>query len=255
MTSADVAGLLGVAQATVKRWADAGYLPCDRTAGQHRRFQLEDIERFRETQALGAASSVGPWIDILLSRADIHAVHARLLSDRARLGSWHAVATGLAPVLVEIGQRWQTGAISVIEEHIASELLSRALARCAEAIPIHSGGTRVLLATAEDEEHTLGLALVELVAREANATTLWAGEPTPTSALVKSMESGIADVLAISASSIRDPKQLRKDAKRLIAAARPRGTRILFGGGGRWPEIPEPHARPSDFRALHEWLS
>lgn len=254
MTSAEVATLLGVAPATVKRWADAGLLPCEKTAGHHRRFRPGDVERFRDAQALGAQVPLDPWVDLLLSTSDIHAVHARLLSDRARLGSWHAVASGLTPVIVEIGRRWEDGTVSVIEEHLASERLSRALARCAEAMPAHAHGRRVLLATAEDEEHTLGLALVEVVAREADATTLWAGEPTPTAALIDALRNGVADILAISASSRRDPKRLAREAKRLIAGARATGTRVLFGGGGRWPAIAAPNARLAEFHTLHEWL-
>jgi excisionase family DNA binding protein len=256
MTSAEVAELLGVAPATVKRWADAGLLPCEKTAGHHRRFLREDVHRFREQQALGAAGPVDAWVDLLTSDADVHEVHARILSARARLGSFHAVATHLAPVLVEIGRRWRAGHLSIVEEHIASELLSRALARCAEAFPIHPRGTRVLLATAEGEEHTLGLALTELVAREAGANTAWVGEPTPSRELVSALKSGVADVLALSASGLRDPRDLARQAKRLMTAATASGARIVFGGAGAWPAptIQPPHVRLEDFRALHDFL-
>ncbi|HUO52801.1 MAG TPA: helix-turn-helix domain-containing protein [Gemmatimonadaceae bacterium] len=254
LTSADVAELLGVAQATVKRWADAGVLPCEKTAGHHRRFRREDVDRFRERQAIDAPAAARGWIELLVSGADVHAVHGRLLSDRARFGSWHAVATELSPVIAELGARWRAGQITILEEHLASSALARALARCAEAMPAHPGGPRVLLAAAEEEEHTLGLALVEVVAREAGASTLWAGEPTPTRELVAALDAGVADVLAVSASVGRDPKKLAGEAKRLVAAARNAGARVVFGGAGAWPRVPPPHVRLQDFRELHDWL-
>ncbi|HQB42138.1 MAG TPA: helix-turn-helix domain-containing protein, partial [Polyangiaceae bacterium] len=43
MSTGDVAEVLGVSEATVKRWADAGTLSCIRTPGGHRKFRLRDI--------------------------------------------------------------------------------------------------------------------------------------------------------------------------------------------------------------------
>lgn len=47
MTSKDAARLLGVSEASVKRWADAGLLPAEKTAGGHRRFRPDDLALFR----------------------------------------------------------------------------------------------------------------------------------------------------------------------------------------------------------------
>lgn len=254
LTSAEVADLLGVAPATVKRWADAGVLPCEKTAGHHRRFVREDVERFRERQASGGAGPAEAWVDLLTSNASVYDVHAKILSARARLGSFHAVATHLTPVLVEIGRRWRSGELSIVGEHAASQVLARALARCAEAIPVPPDARRVLLAAAEEEEHTLGLALVEVVAREAGATTIWAGEPTPAKELVAALRSGSAEILAVSAGKSRDPARLAMQAGRLIAASRLHGSRIVFGGAGPWPDIEAPHVRLEDFHDLYEWL-
>lgn len=41
-----VADVLGVSEATVKRWADAGLLRCFRTRGGHRKFRLRDLRAF-----------------------------------------------------------------------------------------------------------------------------------------------------------------------------------------------------------------
>jgi excisionase family DNA binding protein len=42
----DTARLLGVSVGTVRRWADAGLIESYRTPGGHRRFSLEQIDRF-----------------------------------------------------------------------------------------------------------------------------------------------------------------------------------------------------------------
>ncbi len=44
LTPAQVARLLGVHPATIKRWSRTGKLPCVRTPGRHRRYRVADVE-------------------------------------------------------------------------------------------------------------------------------------------------------------------------------------------------------------------
>lgn len=46
LTLSEAGEHLGVAQGTIRRWADAGNLPVFRTPGGHRRFRREDLEAF-----------------------------------------------------------------------------------------------------------------------------------------------------------------------------------------------------------------
>lgn len=46
MTLSEASEHLGVAQGTIRRWADAGSLPVFRTPGGHRRFRREDLDTF-----------------------------------------------------------------------------------------------------------------------------------------------------------------------------------------------------------------
>lgn len=68
MTSKEAARLLGVSEASVKRWADGGLLPTEKTAGGHRRFRPDDVALFRREwlerarrhpQAQAAAENIG----------------------------------------------------------------------------------------------------------------------------------------------------------------------------------------------------
>lgn len=250
LTSAEAANLLSVAPATVKRWADAGMLSCERTAGKHRRFRREDVERFRARLGDGPTG----WVEFLLAEADTHRIQARLLGERASRGSWHAVATVLAPVIDEIGRMWADKRILVIHEHLASERLARGLARCAEALPPRRGAPAVLLATAEDEDHTLGLSLVELCVREAGGIAMWAGRRTPAADLAAAADIH-ADVLAVSASALRDAKELKRQARAIVRGATQSGTAVLFGGGGPWPAVEPPAFVIRDFQELNVWLT
>ena len=46
LSTRQVAQLLGVGEATVKRWADAREIDCFRTPGGHRKFRLRDVTAF-----------------------------------------------------------------------------------------------------------------------------------------------------------------------------------------------------------------
>ena len=55
LSSAEASELLGVHQTTLRRWADAGDIPCFRTPGGHRRFRTTDLQEWvkaRQSAAL-----------------------------------------------------------------------------------------------------------------------------------------------------------------------------------------------------------
>jgi excisionase family DNA binding protein len=235
MTTVDVGRLAGVGPTAVKRWADEGLLPCLRTAGGHRRFQRAEVERFLQGHRAAATHSL---VDLLL-RTEGLGVEARLLAERGRLGSWVAVAESLGAVLAEIGLRWRAGSVSIIQEHLASERLSRALARIVEAMPLDPGAPRCILACAGGDDHLLGLSLVEICLREAGWGTLWPGRRTPVEEIAALVRDGEAQMVALSASSASaDPALLRRDLEVLGPACAVAGASLALGGSGAWPDPP-----------------
>lgn len=255
LTSAQVARLLGVAPATVKRWADAGLIPCARTVGAHRRFRPEEVARFVRARGGAGDDPAEAWADRLLEHREPIALHLLLLQERARLGGWWRVAEVLAGAARAIGARWAEGRIRVLEEHAASERLARALARAVDALPPREGAPRVLLASAEGDEHTLGLGLAELVVREWGWATRWAGRGAPAADLASALLRGEADVLALSATPVSTPAALASELGALVPAARAAGATLVLGGAGPWPEPSPPDARVRDFEALRALLA
>jgi excisionase family DNA binding protein len=248
LSTQDVARLAGVGPTAVKRWSDAGALRCVRTAGGHRRFPRDHVDAFlaaahREERAVDRE----PWIGALLESADPLALQALLLGARAREGSWYRVAAIAGEALGRLGELWASGAVSIGEEHLASERLARALARVAEALPVDPRAPRAVLTTAQGEDHTLGLSLVELVLREAGWRVEWAGRRTPVAELRPILERG-ARMLCVSASAhCADAVGLRREAEELGRIARATGVALALGGAGGWPDRPRIGAR---FHAL-----
>lgn len=262
LTSSEVARLLGVAPSSIKRWTQAGLLKCVTTPGRHRRFTREQVDDFarlhRELRRNTPLHDGADWIQLLLDAESSMEVHAELLSERVRQGSWHAVADHLGGVLRDLGERWQRGEISVLDEHRASERLARALAACAESIPISKQAPQAFLAVANGDEHTLGLNLAELCLREAGWGVVWGGRSLPLDEILARLQDGGLGLVGLSASIRSNESQhLRSIVQRLAAACQASGAYLVLGGSGAWPEFPEYAGRVhrmKDFTSLHEFL-
>ena len=199
--------------------------------------------------------SAADWVTRLVGE-DAAAAVAALERDRRRLGSWWRVADELGEALRELGRQWEVGALSVVQEHVASAHLSRALARLADRQRVERAAPRALLMTAAGDDHTLGLSLAELCLREAGWATRWMGRRTPIDQAVGYIGEGHGQLLAVSASvHSTDATSLEAQAARLGAACRDAGAELVLGGGGAWPEPPPYGVRCRSFGELHELFS
>ena len=157
-----------------------------------------------------------PWVGALLEASEPRALEALLLAERARTGAWHRVAAIAGKALGEVGRLWSAGAVTIFEEHQASERLSRALARIADGLPLDPEAPRAILICAEGDDHTLGLSLTELVLREAGWISIWAGRRTPLAELGPGDSRGSAR-----GSSLSRPPRLRVTRPRSGRRPRP----------------------------------
>lgn len=253
LTSTQAAELLQASPTSVKRWADAGVLPCVRTAGGHRRFRADDLELFRRSQngqSDEESSDVDEWIvDLLLDRP--YRIQSRLYDARSRLGSWAAVCDNLGPVLVEIGESWARGDLTVVEEHLATQLLTRSLARVSEGLHVAENAPRALLMTLEHEDHTIGLSFVELTLRELGWRPVWAGRHTPLEGLGAAIDSYRIQALTVSSSEYAtNSRRMADAAAQLSSLCKPRGIELILGGSGAWPKQVDGCHRLTDLTSL-----
>ena len=233
LKSTEAAEVLGVTPSTVKRWADEGLLPHVKTAGGHRRFRKADLHRFSQDDSSFAVT----WADKLLRAGNPYYLRSELLGLRAQRDSWCEVADDLGSALVEIGQRWANGGLSIHEEHMATENLRRALASCADAMPLARDARNCVLVVAEGDEHTLGLSMLEPCLREFGWNTPWLGRKTPLTALTRYIQSTQPKGVAISASAFsQSPDRLEKIAHEVSQVCDSVSSTLLFGGAGEWPQ-------------------
>jgi len=251
LTSTEAAAWLGASPTSVKRWADAGLIECVRTVGNHRRFTVDALERF--TQGRGgqtAQTAIADWLTVLLER-NVDAVHGQLLLERSNTSSWAEVCDRLGPVLEEIGDKWASGNLQVVDEHLASERLRRALARVVDSFPVSQSAPAAMLMTVDGEEHTLGLSMAEVTLREAGWSTLWTGRSTPVEELASNLRQRDVGMLAVSASMFStDEAHLAEQMTLLEEACDEAGAALVLGGGGAWPDRATEARRVTSFRQL-----
>ncbi|MCB9654121.1 MAG: helix-turn-helix domain-containing protein [Deltaproteobacteria bacterium] len=258
LTTHQAADKAGVGPTAIKRWADQGLLPCVRTAGGHRRFRAQDLAAFlaqQQSTSQREFDARDDWLALLTSSASVQEIEGALLALRGRHGAWYRAAPEVGRVLVEMGERWSRNELSIIDEHLASERLQRAISRIVETIPVAAGGPAVVLTTARGDDHLLGLALVELCCRERGLRTRWTGRATPVEELTHLLERPGTQLLAVSASQVcHEAEPLEAWLSIVGPVCKRNGVDLILGGEGAWPDVPNYGLRLRNFEELNAFL-
>ena len=257
LTTDEAAKIGGVGPSSIKRWADSGQLPCVKTPGGHRRFSRVAIEAFFKIESDQTLLSPDPEPQGFqtVMKAARHEVDAELLGIRARAGSWYAAADEIGQILRHIGVSWESGRISVAQEHRATDCLVRAIGRICDTLPMNSGGKTCILACPPGDDHTIGLHLAELCLREAGWDTLWLGRMTPTAEILKMIDLPTTAMVAISASSFSlGLSGLTQMVAELALPCRQRGIPLVVGGRGSSPLGQHDTLPLSSFNAFRQLL-
>ncbi|MDX1439823.1 MAG: helix-turn-helix domain-containing protein [Rubricoccaceae bacterium] len=263
ITTAEAAKIAGVGVSSIKRWADQSVIKAIRTPGGHRRIIKSDLLRFIEESRTETPDTVrssrarqnhfggnnetfqptrstssnvaNVWADDILA-GDVHEIQASLLDARARHGSWFPTSDEVGLGLTEIGRRWTSGEISVLDEHVASERLSRALAIITQTMPLQPNAPKCVLACIGNEAHTLALSLLQVCLPEVGYRPLWVGANTPVEYACMATEKDDVRILALSASQASfDENELASIARHVGKCCRASNTELVVGGGGAWP--------------------
>ena len=240
VTSTKAARLLGVSTSTLKRWADQGRLRFVLTTGGHRRFDRTELARFRTGLRDEVDDHEARLLELLLFEPNASAIQPALLEARNFLGSWWRTADMLGTVIEEMFSRWERGECDVATEHFAIHVLQQALSLCSAMLPIPPATPYCLLANVEGDDHTLGLSLLELSAREAGWATRWLGASVSTEALAATITDLRPAVVAVSASMFsRDAGAMAAHAAKIGKACKDSGSLLAFRGRGAWPKRPK----------------
>jgi methanogenic corrinoid protein MtbC1 len=190
----------GVPPDTIRKWEQRyGVLHPARTPGGQRRYTEIDVARvewlkariaegFRisEAAALLGPEGVASASSVDLRRAivgatrtsDVGTVTAAVEQALLTLPAEAAFADVLRPALVEIGELWEAGDVSVAQEHLATSAVRAALLRL---LADHRGSVRgiAVLACAPGERHEIGLLMLAVLLRAEGWQVAYLGPDTP----------------------------------------------------------------------------
>lgn len=261
LTSRQAARVLGVSEASVKRWADSGLLPMEKTAGGHRRFRPEDLAAARRAGPDGQESHLhrGRSAAGLRARAAqaselTPAEEARLVEEtfsalvegreeelsvllvglHLRGQSVGAIADGfLCAAMRRVGDLWHAGAISIAQEHVATRTAEAALQQFRAALGTPAGRTtRALCCSVEGDFHELPLRLAALTLEACGLAVFNFGANTPFSALTEASERFRPDLVCVSSTILVGLDRAAREYAEFYQTARRVRARVVLGGAG-----------------------
>ena len=224
LSISSVSLMLGIPVPTIRSWERRYDLAVGtRTAGRHRRYDLQDIERLKEMRdAITAGRRAHEAAGVIAGKARAPAVrrdHVRAILDSAMrydsdavrrrlheavvdLGIDRTIQSVALPVLKEIGSLWEAGRCDVANEHLTSQEVRTWLGAQAGNVSPGSTGASVrqapvVLACGPKDLHTIGLEAFSVLLTRRGWRCRVLGALTPTDSLVAATRSSKARAVVV----------------------------------------------------------
>ena len=136
----------------------------------------------------------------------------------------------ITPTLVEIGEGWHRGEISIVQEHFATAVLRRRLTTLFDAYPQPAAGLLAITGAAPLEWHDIGALMVSLALRRHGWRVIYLGQNVPVDHLMREVRKLKPDMLCLSAATAEAAAALTEVYELVTALPEPR-PRLVFGGG------------------------
>lgn len=189
----------------IKRLMDQGHRP-----GRLLTLRPEELDALTSVGTPAAQDDGGDGLAALVGLVRRHEKDAFLQALQQRLareGLQRFVQDTVAPLAGRIGVDWEEGRLQVFEEHLFTELTGRVLQQAIASVP---GGRapRVLLTTVPNEQHAMGLLMVEAVLALEGATCISLGTQMPLLEIARAAEAHRVDLVALSFSAAFPARQV-----------------------------------------------
>jgi excisionase family DNA binding protein len=283
LTTRAVAEILGVSEATVKRWADEQLLFAERTAGGHRRFHAAEVARFLRQQNPQTAASLRAiaakaedaqtsspekiennlnlLLDCLLGGREDDC--ASLLIEPALRGTplWEIFDRLFCEAMSRIGELWYSGDLNIAQEHLATHTATSALHALRSVIGVTEVESRLAVCcSVEDDFHELPVHLAQIIFESEGWSVVSLGANTPFFALEDAVRRHEPQVVCISAAILFQRDRGAHDYGSFHFLTRQTGAKVLLGGKGFMADEKARERFPADlyaesFKELHAFLT
>lgn len=235
----------GLSKDVLRMWERRyGFPAPTRDANGERRYPSEQVERLRlikrlmdqghrpgklmgctpeelgalapQRAAMSTAGSASAEDDLapllsLIKQHDVQGYQQGMQQRLARQGLQVFVLDTVAPLTRRVGDAWEDGSFEIFEEHLFTELTKRLLRQVIAALP---GGQqsqhvpRIMLTSVPDEQHVLGLLMVEALLALEGAECVPLGTQIPLFDIAAAATAHHADVVALSFSQAFPQRQI-----------------------------------------------
>ncbi len=247
-----VCALTGLNPITLRAWERRyGFIEPIRTSGGHRLYTQEHVEQINRTLSMlasgmpiGAAARAVRRGTANAVRTDVwdalrsQAIAAIMRFDESALDAIYESALDLntievvtrkllAPVLDELGRRWESAEGRIAEEHFFTTYTRNKLGARLHHRRKIAPRSRLLCACAPGEHHELGLLLFALAAHDQNVACVVLGANMPFGELAPACKRAGCDGIVISMSLQTEAASLERDLREVVKET----NRPVFVGG------------------------
>ncbi|HEX8748484.1 MAG TPA: B12-binding domain-containing protein [Pyrinomonadaceae bacterium] len=261
LTSKGVARLLGVSEASVKRWADGGLLPTARTIGGHRRFRPEDVAAFKRTRL--SEERAGGIKRALIARADEQLQEAEskapVSEESLADATFDALLDGreeevsalivnlylrgqraafiadkiLCPPMRRVGELWHKGELTIAQEHLATRTAMAALQNLQSLLRTAVKDRMLALCCSiEDDFHEFPVQIAAITLQASGLEVLNLGLSMPFHALKEALERFQPRVVCVASTVLNGLDRAAREYAEFHREAERRGALVVLGGAG-----------------------
>lgn len=220
----------------IKRLMDQGFRPGKLVTADAD--ALAALSAQADPAPLATGNGVAPAADAALlgiieqvRMHDAAALRGALNQTLHRQGLQHFVLESVPRLNAAVGEAWMRGEFEVFEEHLYTEQMQSLLRQSINALPAGRGEPRVVITTVPDEQHVLGLLMIEALLTLEGAACISLGTQTPVADIAAAARAHRAQIVALTFSSAFPARQIAP----LLAQLRvllPPGCEIWVGGAG-----------------------
>ena len=256
ISTREVADMLSVTETTVKRWADSRHIKCIKTLGGHRKYIIEDVEKFAEENMIpvsGFTSAYGReelgmveyalysknYDQIIKTAAELalngnieSLVELFLYLTKNRIKFFDIIDEIVQHVLENVGTSWESSRLKIEDEHVASEAIRTALSRLYVYLPKSKGkNTKAICACVEGEYHDIGIKSVAYELEMNGFNIIYLGANTPFQSIITTVKKEKPSYVFLSSTiSVFSEDELIKNIKRLAKTASASNSKVIMGG-------------------------
>ncbi|PKM68030.1 MAG: hypothetical protein CVU95_05125 [Firmicutes bacterium HGW-Firmicutes-2] len=167
----------------------------------------------------------------------------------------------LQQVMVEIGEMWERGEISVAVEHFATQVVLKIISMMS-TIPqeVSKGKYRVLCMSLNSEPHTVGMKMISECFSLLGITSYYIGTSVPTDSVIRMLRNKKVDILALSATMSYHLDGMKNLIEVIKKDPGLKSLKIIVGGQAFqhnqeiWNDLGA-DAYAKDYLSLKTWLS